>query len=70
VVGNAALFVWSNLVGSDVEAAIDGGRIAGDDLPTEPARDCNRERALSGGRRADDRNEQRTRQDQNRRATA
>jgi hypothetical protein len=70
MVRNPLLLEWRDLVGSDVEAAIDGRRIARDHLAAESARERDRERAFSCGRRADDRDERRTCQDQMRRATA
>jgi hypothetical protein len=70
VVRDAALLVERHLVGADVEAPIDGGRIAGDDFPAEALGQRQRQRALAGGGRADDREQQRAAQGQRTRATA
>ncbi len=61
VVGNAALFVWRNLVGSDVEAAIDGRRIAADDFAVEPLGQRDAEGTLPRRRRTDDGDQARAR---------
>ena len=52
---NAALLGRRHLVGADVDAAVHGGRIARDDFAAEAPRDRQAERALAGGRGADDR---------------
>ncbi|HVH56128.1 MAG TPA: hypothetical protein VM791_07735, partial [Vicinamibacterales bacterium] len=46
---NALLLVDRHLVGADIEAAIDGGRVAGHDFAPEPPCESNGERALSRG---------------------
>ena len=46
-----------HLVGADVEAAIDGCRIAADDLAVEALGERDGEGALAGGGRAEDRHE-------------
>ena len=46
--GNPSLLREWHLVGADVEAAVDGRRIATDDLAAEPFRQRERERALPG----------------------
>jgi hypothetical protein len=45
---NASPFVDRQLVGANVEAAIDGGRIAVDDLPVERFSERQAEGALAG----------------------
>lgn len=70
MVGNAVLLRCGNLVGPDVEAAIDGGGVAGDDFPVESLRERDGECAFSCSRGADDRDEMATDQDQMRRASA
>jgi hypothetical protein len=52
---NAALRFGRDLVGADVDAAIDGRRIARDDLAAKRFREPQRELTLAGRRRTDDR---------------
>ena len=52
MVRNAVLLRNGDLVGSDVESAIDGGGITVDDLAPEPRRQREAERTLPGGGRA------------------
>ena len=52
---NAAALGSRDLVGADVEAAIDRGRIAVDDLAVEPLGERERQRALAGRGRPEDR---------------
>ena len=54
VVRNAAALSGVELVGADVEAAVDGRRIAGNDLAVEGLRNGERQGALAAGRRAND----------------
>ena len=56
-----------HLVGPDVEASIDGGRIAAHDFPAEPCGERYAERALAGGRRSEDGHEPRRRSRRQRR---
>ena len=51
---DAAALVDRHLVGADVEAAIDGRRVAADDLAVEPLRERDAERALAGRGRPED----------------
>jgi hypothetical protein len=67
---NPLLLAGRHLVGPDVEAPIDGRRIARDDLAVEAARQRDCERAFPGGGRTDDGDEGRACQSQNRRAIA
>src|SRR5688500_10849399 len=55
--GNAAPFRERHFVGADVETTVDGSRIAIDDFAVEPLREGHRERAFTGCRRPEDRNE-------------
>src|SRR5215207_7076090 len=57
--GNALLLGGRHLVGSDVETAVDRGRITADDLAVAAVRQCEAQRALARGGRADDRDEAR-----------
>ena len=50
---NAATFRDRHLVGADVEAAVDGGRVAVDDLAIEPRGHRERQRALAAGGRSE-----------------
>ena len=43
-----------HLVGTDVESAIDGRRVTADDLPAQPSRERDAERALPGRCGSDD----------------
>ena len=54
MVRDALLRLGRHLVGADVEAAIDRGRVAGDDLAAEVTRHRQRQRRLAGGRRSED----------------
>jgi hypothetical protein len=67
---DSLLIVDRNLVCSNVETAIDGGRIAGDDFAAEMPRERDRQRTLSRGSRSDDGNEWWRGQSQSRRAIA
>ena len=53
VMRNPLLLLHRHLVGADVEAAIDRGRVAGDDFPTEQLRERDAERALARRGRPD-----------------
>ena len=53
VVRDATLLVRRHLVGADVEAPVDGGRVAVDDLAPVGARKTDPERTLAGGRGAE-----------------
>src|SRR3982751_1729682 len=57
---NAALLVEWHLVGADIEAAIDRGRIAADYFAIEAFRERDPERALAGRGGTDDRDQSRT----------
>ena len=69
VMRDAALLGERHLVGADVEAAVDRGRIAVDDLAAEAAGQRDAERALAGRGRAEDRDEPRRAHGRERRAT-
>jgi hypothetical protein len=68
--GDAALLGGRDLVGTDVEAPIDGRGIAADDLPAEAFGQRDAERALPCCRGTDDGDEQWVDQGQSRRAAA
>ena len=55
VVRNALLLLGRHLVGANVEAAEESGRIAIDDFSITPLGDCNGHRALAGRRRPENR---------------
>jgi hypothetical protein len=57
VVRNAAPIGRQRLVRADVDAAINGRRVAGDDLAVERLRQADAERTLAGRRRTDDGNQ-------------
>jgi hypothetical protein len=56
MVWNPSLLRERHLVGADVEAAVDGRRVATDDLAAEPFRQREREGALPGGGRTENGN--------------
>ncbi len=57
VMTDPLLFADWDLVGADVEHAVDRGRIAGDDLAVEMPGQRDTERTLAGGGRTNDRDE-------------
>src|SRR5262249_1471545 len=59
VVRNEGALLRKRLRAADVEAAIDRQAVAGDDLAAVAERQPERERALAGGRRPDDRDQRR-----------
>jgi hypothetical protein len=57
--GNASALGQRHLVGTDVEAAVHGRRIAADDFAAAPQRELDAERALARRRRSENRKDRR-----------